>query len=1411
MHSIRAKITAITIVAILTSIVALFAASYTTVQEETDQNSVSLMNLIGHNTQKSLEKYFESIEQSVELTANIAIDSLDSVLLVECGAVRTDAGPISQTDEQREKLDEYLAAYCGRIQEFFSGVASYTHGVAGYYYCINPEISPSAHGFYYAKMGKTGFAEQESLDVSRLDPEDMAHNAWYFTALERGRPSWIGPYRSNTLNDAWACSYIVPIYKSGAMIGLLGMDIPFDTLTEQISSIQVYQTGFASLCDAEGRVLYHPELPFGSVPDIAELSVRRDMLQYESNGGQMIRYTANGEKQQMSFFTLPNDMKLVITVPTREINAPWTRLVKIVLMITAVVIAAGAVLTAIIVRIITHPLKELTTASQRLADADYDVNLKYKGKDEIGTLTEAFTAMRDRIKRSIEDLNHQILTDKLTGLPNMRYFFRLAETERKRLLDEGGHPVMLYFDIAGIKHYNRQYGFEKGDGLICAFANILLRQFGDRRLCRFSEDHFAAVTDEEHVDEEVREIFRQCQTADNGKPMIIRVGVYPNSLEKVDVNVACDRAKFACDQNRGALASTVCYFDEDMLRNGDVYRYIVNNLDRALAEGWVKVYYQPIIRAADGKVCDEEALSRWIDPVMGFLSPADFIPALEEAKLIYRLDLYVVEQVLAKMKKQAEAGLYVVPQSINLSRNDFDSCDIVEEIRRRVDEAGIERRMISVEITESVIGSDFDFMKEQVERFQKLGFEVWMDDFGSGYSSLDVLQNIRFDLLKFDMRFMERFGSGDESKIILTELTKMAIGLGLETVCEGVEQEEQVEFLREIGCTKIQGYYYGKPISFDAMLSMFEKGMDMGFENPEEMAYYASIGRVNLYDMAVLSSEDDESLQRYFNTLPMSIIEVNGTRVRYNRCNKSYRDFLERTMGAKFSTEALDYSEMPNLPGSVFMGAVMRCSKDGKRAIVDEKINEDTSIHALIRRVAVNPVTGTSAIAAAVLAVIKEGENAGTNYAHIAKALSADYLFLYYVNLDTEAFIEYSPDAARENLALERHGDHFFSVSRKEAETRLHKDDQEYFLSAFTRENIEKILDAEGTFTLTYRLLIDGKPTYVNMKAVRMQADRSHIIIGVNNVDAQMRQKETLARIQAERTTYSRVTALTQDFIAIYTIDPATSRYIEYSASRDYAGLNMPKEGEDFFAQAHKESAKYVYPEDREKFQAMLTRERVLEEIEKNGIYSFQYRMLLNGEPTYVSLKAALVEEKDGPQLIVGVNNIDAQARREQEYQRKLSAARSEANLDTLTGVKDKKAYFSMSETLARQIEGGLPVQYAIVLCRVKELAQVNEEKGRDAGDQLILDVCAAICDTFKHSPVFRVAGDQFAVIAQGHDFESLDGLLAELKERGRENSGGLALAFGMARYDGVESVASVFERADRLCRENAQDAKQNE
>ena len=1399
MRSIRVKITAITIVAILTSILSVFAASFLIIQSETDQNSVGMMNLIDQDTQKSLEKYFESIEQSVEITANIAIDSLDSVFLVECGVVRTEAEENERTPEQIAALDAYLDDYCDKVQEYFSGVAGYTHGVMDYYFFISPEISRNVQGFLYMKIGKTGFIGQETPDVTQLAPRDTLRATWYEAAISRGRPSWIGPYTAATANDMWICSYFVPIYKAGILIGVMGMDIPCDTLVSQIKPIRVYETGYVCLLDGDGRVIYHPDLPIGSDLDDLGLSVHSDMLQKKNSGDELIRYTAYGEPRQMSFSTLSNGMKLVSVVPSMEINAPWIRLVRAILLIAAAVIVFYIILVLFFIRAITHPLKELTDASQRLADADYDVDLNYSGKNEIGTLTAAFKRMRDQIRRSMDDLNHQIYHDRLTDLPNMRHFFSLAEEERDRLLAEGKHPVMVYFNMIGISLYNRQCGFEKGDQVILNFAKILSRTFGDHRVCRFNGDHFAAVTDEERVEEELKAILRECDTAADGMQFRIRVGIYPHRLEDVDVNVACDRAKAACDKSKGEMTSSVNYFDEEMLKKGEIYRHIVNYLDQALAEGWVKVYYQPIIRAADGKVCDEEALARWIDPVLGFLSPGDFIPALENAKLIYKLDLYVVDQVLEKMKQQEAAGFYLVPQSINLSRMDFESCDVVEEIRRRVDDAGIDRAMISVEITESVIGGDFDFMKEQVKRFRDLGFPVWMDDFGSGYSSLDVLQQIHFDLIKFDMRFMERFDEGDESKIILTELMKMAIALGSETICEGVEQENQVEFLREIGCTRIQGYYYGKPLPFEGILSLFERGTTLEFENPEETEYYASIGRINLYDMAALANEKDESLRQYFNTLPMGIMEVSGDKVKYIRCNRSYRDFLQHSLGIPYDQQEIDCSNLAARVGSGFLLAVARCGWEGKRGIVDEKVDENTTIHALIRRVAVNPVTGTAAVAVAVLAVIKESDNTGTNYGQIARALAADYVDLFYVNLDTERFIEYSPDAEREDLAMERHGEDFFANARRDALTHLYKEDQENFVNAFTKQNMVDTLDAEGVFRLTYRLLINGKPTYVNMKVVRMPGDYSHVIVGVNNVDSQVRNKEALIRLQAERTIYSRFSALTRDFICVYAVDPVTSHYVEYSATADYAALGVPPEGDDFFAQSRKESERHIYPEDLEKFQTLLTRENVMREVEKNGFYSFNYRMLMNGEPVYLSLKAALVEEADGKKLIIGFNNIDSQIKREQEYARKLADARNRANLDTLTGVKNKTGFRILSDVLTRQIAARQTVRFAIALFRLDELEQINDDKGREAGDQLIRDVCATICGAFRHCPVFRVAGDQFAVVIQRNSFDHLDELMTEAKNRISVN--GWNISSGVAKRDGAESVADVFARANQLCR----------
>ena len=967
MHSIRFKITSITVTAILISIALVFAATYLTIHRENDISSVQKMNLIAEDSKKTLEVYFKGVEDSAEMAVNIAVDSLDSVTLVENGLGSSQGASVEPSADMQDRIDAHIAAHVAKVEEALTSVASRTHGVVSFYYCILPEVSTAEHGFFYSRVGKTGYTKREPIDLEKLDPKDENHVTWYFTSIERGRPSWTGPYYDSHNDDIWICSYLIPVYKAGRMIGIIGMDIPIETLSGLVSEVHFYKTGFLSLLDGQDRVIYHPLLAPGSSLDYSSSPLNHEIFRQKTNGEKLIRYNAGDEQRQLSFTTLSNGMKLIAVAPVREIETAWSALVRNIIIITAIITVCFSLILFILMDVITLPLKELTDASERLADGDYGVDLGhgYKSKDEIGTLTKAFASMRDQLKENIADLNRRAITDTLTGLPNMRHFFTLAEGERRRLEEAGRHPVLLFFNLVGMKFYNRQYSFEEGDRLILEISRILTSYYGENNVSRFSQDHFAIVTDEDGLEEKLRLMFKECEKANNGRSLPVRVGIYPARLGDVNISVAYDRAKYACDRLRGTYVSDYKFFDNGMLTQVINARYINSHIDQAIEERWIQVYYQPIIRAANGLICDEEALARWIDPEKGFLSPGEFIPVLEQSKLIYKLDLYILDLILEKLKSRKELGYKLIPQSLNLSRADFESLNIVDEVCRRIDAAGISRSLITIEVTESIVGSDFEFMKGQIERLQELGFHVWMDDFGSGYSSLDVLQDIHFDLIKFDMRFMNRFGEGEKSRIILTRLMNMATSLGVETVTEGVETREQARFLKEIGCTRLQGYYYSRPLPFEEIEKMIQTRTLPDFENPDEAVYYGVIGRIGLYDLSTVTTGSGDELSGFLDTLPMAIVESDGSYVRTIRCNRSYRSFI---------MEALDAPKTTDYPKNKMEGdfcvplleAVGKCRDEGSRTFIDESIPKG-SVHSMVRHVAVNPVTGTYACLIVVL------------------------------------------------------------------------------------------------------------------------------------------------------------------------------------------------------------------------------------------------------------------------------------------------------------------------------------------------------------------------------------------------------------------------------------------------------------
>lgn len=270
--------------------------------------------------------------------------------------------------------------------------------------------------------------------------------------------------------------------------------------------------------------------------------------------------------------------------------------------------------------------------------------------------------------------------------------------------------------------------------------------------------------------------------------------------------------------------------------------YVIEHLDEAIEKHWVRVHYQPIMRTITGQLCAMEGLARWDDPNWGFLTPPFFIGILEQHNLIHKLDAFLIEEVCRNQARVRKAGLPSVPVSLNLSRLDFINCDIFEVVENAVRKYNVPRDLLHLEIVENILTDRNKKIGEVLDRFRAAGYEIWMDDFGSGYSSLKFLKDQRFDVLKMDMAFLK--SDTQRARDIIISIISMDKRIGNRTLAEGVETQEQFEFLREIGCEKIQGYYLGRPRPYDETINnCLEKGISVELNCWK--AYYDAIMEVD--------------------------------------------------------------------------------------------------------------------------------------------------------------------------------------------------------------------------------------------------------------------------------------------------------------------------------------------------------------------------------------------------------------------------------------------------------------------------------------------------------------------------------------------------------------------------------------
>ena len=417
---------------------------------------------------------------------------------------------------------------------------------------------------------------------------------------------------------------------------------------------------------------------------------------------------------------------------------------------------------------------------------------------------------RLRYESEMHQMEQRILYDELTGLPN---FTKFIETAQKVIshTNETERFAMIYANLANTSTLNSLYGFMTGNRLIRQTGELFAKEFGSELCCRPSGDHFMAVCVADDAKAHCETILEEAKGLHEKWITRMHMGIHVIDDGDEPIIIACDKAKHAADREKGTHASTITTFSERMSHELAMKSYVLSNIESAITDGQLQVWYQPVIDTRDRDMAEREALARWILPSGEMISPVRFIPVLEDAKVLVMLDIYVMREVARDLAARRERGEAMPKTSINLSRIDFESADVVNEIARAMDERAIPHDRICVEITESTAITDYYYMHKQMRRLKELGFEIWIDDFGSGFSSFDTLQELEFDLLKIDMSLIRNIPKSKKSKTVVKSIVGMAKKMGLDTLAEGVETQNQRDFLTEIGCGKLQGYLYGRP------------------------------------------------------------------------------------------------------------------------------------------------------------------------------------------------------------------------------------------------------------------------------------------------------------------------------------------------------------------------------------------------------------------------------------------------------------------------------------------------------------------------------------------------------------------------------------------------------------------------
>ena len=430
----------------------------------------------------------------------------------------------------------------------------------------------------------------------------------------------------------------------------------------------------------------------------------------------------------------------------------------------------------------------------------------------------------------------------------------------------------------------------------------------------------------------------------------------------------------------------------------------------------------------------------------------------------------------------------------------------------------------------------------------------------------------------------------------------------------------------------------------------------------------------------------------------------------------------------------------------------------------------------------------------------------------IAEAMAADYEVIYCIDLASNEYLEYSESTRYRSMNVPSLGRDFFSEAKTTIEEFVYKDDIEYALKFYDKEFLLKNLEDKHSFSYKYRVLVNGAPRYFLFTVMRSN-DNQFLIFYEKDIENELMAEKKNRENQKKTITFSQIAeSLASNYDVIYYVNIANTSYVSYEVNNIYGQLEINKTGDDFFTDSYENIPQLVHKQDRDQLTDFLNKDYLITTLESQKGCSIDYRIVVSGKTRYTRMSVRMTS--DGTHFIIGVENIDAEVKKEKLRQKELKTEKELARRDELTGIKNKTAYKELLDSVQSNMDNGMDyLPFALLVCDANNLKQINDTQGHAAGDEYIKASAKILCETFVHSPVFRVGGDEFVVFLRGSDYVSRMTLVEKLRNQVLENQRtgtGAILASGISEYNPDEEnyVVEIFDRADKAMYENKQSLK---